>query len=126
MTKEQFNAYADSYTDLLRNEADLHMLRDDSGFALGTWVEPSVGIFGGPVTPFFETEADLESYCADVLLDRIPSANLDEYLIACLDQIKVDFGIAYTCDDCGVYMSANQRLCDDCWNLESADGVLIQ
>ena len=25
----------------------------------------------------------------------------------------------YTCDDCGVSMSANQRLCDACYRLES-------
>ena len=77
---EKLAVSVDSYTDMLRDEADLHRMVDDGSFALATWHEPSVGIFGGAVTPFFSTEAELEDYCRRVLLGQVKTADLDEYL----------------------------------------------
>jgi uncharacterized OB-fold protein len=35
--------------------------------------------------------------------------------------MKLDKCNEYVCDDCGVKMTANQRLCDDCYKTETEE-----
>lgn len=80
---------ADSYIDMARELGDLDTRYDlvetaDSKHAsvvsLGTIHDPSVGIFGGPVTPWFETEAELNDYCRKVICGEMTDGELAEYL----------------------------------------------
>ena len=84
----------DSYVDMAREMGDLFLLQDQAEtpesteaepetvtiFALGTEHEPSVGIFGGPVTPYFESLEELDAYCANVILGVITTGELAERL----------------------------------------------